>query len=49
MSDNIMENAWLESVVLVEDEGRWKMQLMHSTRVSLESVPTDIVFEEYID
>ena len=49
MSDNIMENAWLESVVLVEDEGRWKMQLMHSTRVSLENVPTDVVFEEYID
>ena len=49
MSDEIVENAWLESVVLVEDEGSWKMQLMHSTKVSLESVPMDVAFEEYID
>ncbi len=24
---------WLESVVLVKDKGRWKIQLMHSTRL----------------
>jgi len=49
VSDKIFENAWLESVVLVEDQGSWKIQLMHSTIVSLENVPTDVTFEEYID
>ena len=47
--DKIFENVWLESVVLVEDQGSWKIQLMHSTIVSLENVPTDVTFEEYID
>ncbi len=49
MSDKIIENAWLESVVLVKDNGTWKMQLMHSTSVSLEKVPTKVTFEEYND
>ena len=46
-SDGKIEIAWLESVVLVDDKGIWKMQLMHSTEVSLENVPTDVTFEEY--
>ena len=48
-TDEIIENAWLESVVLVKDSGTWKMQLMHSTVVSRENVPTKATFEEYID
>ncbi|KAG2472671.1 MAG: conserved exported protein of unknown function [Nitrosopumilales archaeon] len=45
--DEIVEIAWLESVVLVDDKGTWKLQLMHSTGVSLENVPADVTFEEY--
>ncbi len=49
MSDEIIEIAWLESVVLINVDGAWKMQLMHSTGVSLENIPTNITFEEHKD
>ena len=48
-SDEMVEYAWLESVVLVKGDGTWKLQLMHSTEVPLENVPTGVIFEEYID
>ena len=48
-SDEIIEMAWLEGVFLVKDNGAWRMQLMHSTVVSLENVPMNITFEEYKD
>jgi len=49
MPDESNEIVWLESVVLVQVEDEWKLLLMHSTRVPLENIPPNIVFEEYVD
>ncbi len=40
--------AWLESVVLVNIDNQWKIQLLHSTRVDPDLVPGEVVFEEYV-
>ena len=47
--DEVRERVWLESVVLIEDQGEWKVQLMHSTPVPDDRVPKRIEFKEYID
>ena len=49
VQDEVRERVWLESVVLVEDQGEWKVQLMHSTPVSDDRVPKSIEFKEYVD
>lgn len=36
------ERAWLESVVLKRQDGRWLIQLMHSTRLAPEQIPKDL-------
>ncbi|WP_323845569.1 nuclear transport factor 2 family protein [Microbulbifer magnicolonia] len=38
--------AWLESVVVVKENGGWRLQQMHSTRVDLQKVPDSVVFTE---
>jgi len=40
--------AWLESAVLVKENSRWKIQMLHSTRIPAEKIPSDIVLTEYI-
>ena len=49
MQDEVKERVWLESVVLIEGRGEWKVQLMHSTPVPDDRVPKSIEFTEYID
>ena len=49
VQDEVSEEVWLESVVLIEDQGEWKVQLMHSTSVPDDRVPKSIEFKEYID
>ena len=49
VQDEVRERVWLESVVLIEDGGEWKVQLMHSTPVPDDRVPKSIEFTEYID
>ena len=36
--------VWLESVVVVQDQGVWKLAQMHSTRLDPNKVPADIAF-----
>ena len=47
--DELRERVWLESVVLIEDQGAWKIQLMHSTLIPGERVPTNVDFVEHIE
>jgi len=49
MPDKVSERVWLESVVLIKDQGKWKVQLMHSTPVSDDDVPTNIEFQEHVE
>jgi hypothetical protein len=49
MPSKTNERAWLESVVLFHENGTWKLQMMHSTRVLIENIPKDVEFEEYVD
>ena len=39
---------WLESVVLIKQNNRWLIQMLHSSRVPAEKLANDIQFEEYI-
>ncbi|WP_151173833.1 nuclear transport factor 2 family protein [Pseudoalteromonas ruthenica] len=38
--------VWLESVVVVKDNGSWRLQQMHSTHVNEEKVPDSVAFTE---
>ncbi|WOX07233.1 nuclear transport factor 2 family protein [Microbulbifer pacificus] len=38
--------TWLESVVVVKEDGSWRLQQMHSTRVDPEKVPDSVAFTE---
>ena len=40
--------VWLESAVMVEEDGQWKMQMMHSTYLEEKKRPKDIQYVEYI-
>jgi ketosteroid isomerase-like protein len=39
--------VWLESAVMVKEEGRWKIQLLHSTRLDPDKQPKDIPWVQY--
>ena len=42
--------TWLESAVMVKVDAHWKVQMMHSTRLSHpEKLSKDIIFTEYTD
>ena len=47
--DDVRERVWLESVVLVKEQGDWKAQLMHVTAVSVDDVPVNVEFQEHIE
>ena len=49
MRDDERERVWLESVVLINDSGEWKVQLMHSTPVPAEDVPENVEFQEHVE
>ena len=41
--------AWLESVVVVFEDGKWKVEMMHSTNTrDVSRIPDNVVLEEYI-
>lgn len=39
--------VWLESAVMVKEDDRWKIQLMHSTRVEPNKQPKDIPWVQF--
>lgn len=48
MQNKSREISWLESAVLVKEKDNWKIQLLHSTKVSSKNIPTDVEFIEYV-
>lgn len=44
-NDNYNEDViWLESVIIVKNNGRWRLSQMHSTRLPPGKVPKDAIF-----
>lgn len=39
--------VWLESAVMVSEDGRWKIQLLHSTRLDPDKHPENIEWVEF--
>ncbi|MGJ8682447.1 nuclear transport factor 2 family protein [Paraglaciecola sp.] len=39
--------VWLESAVLIKDANKWKIQMLHSTKIKPEKLPKNIVLTEY--
>lgn len=39
--------VWLESAVMIREDGRWKVQLMHSTRLEPDRHPENIAWVEF--
>ncbi|MDX1925824.1 MAG: nuclear transport factor 2 family protein [Pirellulaceae bacterium] len=39
--------VWLESAVIVKEDDRWKVQLMHSTRLDSDKHPQDIEWVQF--
>ena len=39
--------VWLESAVMVREDGRWKIQLLHSTRLDSDKYPNDIEWVQF--
>ena len=39
--------VWLESAVMVKEDGEWKVQLLHSTRLDPDKHPVGIKWEEF--
>jgi hypothetical protein len=40
---------WLESAVLIKTNSKWRIQMLHSTRIEEERFPKDIVMTEFIE
>ncbi len=39
--------VWLESAVMVKEQGRWKVQLLHSTRLEPDQYPQNIEWVQF--
>jgi hypothetical protein len=39
--------VWLESAVLVKENEKWKIQMLHSTKINPENLPKDVELTEY--
>jgi len=48
MQNKNREASWLESAVLVKEKDNWKIQLLHSTKVSSNNIPADVELIEYV-
>lgn len=46
-SSGLRTVVWLESAVIVKDGDRWKVQLLHSTRVDSDKYPKDIEWIQF--
>jgi hypothetical protein len=40
---------WLESAVLIKTDSKWRIQMLHSTRIEEERFPKDIVMTEFTE
>ncbi len=40
---------WLESAVLVQTGGRWKLRVLHSTRLTEGQMPESVMLKEYVE
>jgi hypothetical protein len=40
---------WLESAVLIKTNSKWRIQMLHSTRIEEERFPKDIVMTEFTE
>lgn len=47
-SSGLRTVVWLESAVIVREKGRWKVQLLHSTRLDSDKHPRNIEWVEFI-
>lgn len=47
--NNVESVAWLESAVMIREDGSWKTQMLHSTRIKAENIPKGIELIEYLD
>ncbi len=45
--ESVEEVAWLESAVLVKKNNKWKVQMLHSTKLKPENLPKDLELTEY--
>lgn len=41
--------VWLESAVMVQQDDRWKIQLLHSTRLEPDKQPRDIQWVQFVE
>jgi hypothetical protein len=49
LPDSVSEWIWLESALLVNENGEWKLQLLHSTPVAAGDMTEGVEFQEHID
>jgi hypothetical protein len=49
VSDSVTEWIWLESAWLINENGEWKLQLLHSTPVSAGDMTEGIDFQEHVE
>ncbi|XQW85104.1 type I secretion C-terminal target domain-containing protein [Thalassotalea piscium] len=39
--------VWLESAVLIKNNNNWKVQMLHSSKITPEKLPKDVILTEY--
>ncbi|PKG80911.1 nuclear transport factor 2 family protein [Colwellia sp. 75C3] len=47
--DESFKMAWLESAVLVKENSKWRIQMLHSTRIKKDKFPKNIVMTEFTE
>jgi hypothetical protein len=47
--DNEGQAYWLESAVLIKSNSKWRIQMLHSTRINEEQFPRDILMTEFTE
>jgi len=45
--ESVENVVWLESAVLIKEGNQWKIQMLHSTKIKPEKLPSNIVLTEY--
>ena len=41
--------AWLESAVMIKVGSKWKVQMLHSTRIKAKNIPKHILLKEFVN
>ena len=47
--DDAFPASWLESAVLVRVNSKWRIQMLHSTRIENEMIPKGVVMTEFVE